>query len=91
MYFVVSYDVADNRRRRQLVELLKDYGRRVQESVFECALEPAELEQLRARLEELLDAEADSCRIYPVCDRCAQRVWVCGRGQPYSVRKVVVI
>lgn len=91
MYFVVSYDVADNRRRRQVAELLKDHGRRVQESVFECGLEPGELELLQARLEELLDAEEDTCRIYPVCGTCAERVWVCGRGDRYGLRKVVVI
>ena len=91
MYYVVSYDVADDRRRRRIFALLKDHGRRVQESVFECGLEPAELQQLQERLEQELDAERDSCRIYPVCGSCEEGVWIAGRGERYGLRKVVVI
>jgi CRISPR-associated protein Cas2 len=32
---VVCYDVVDDRRRNRIFKLLKDYGRRVQYSVFE--------------------------------------------------------
>ncbi|HHP7244558.1 MAG TPA: CRISPR-associated endonuclease Cas2, partial [Elainellaceae cyanobacterium] len=38
MLVLVVYDIANNRRRQKLSKLLEGYGRRVQESVFECFL-----------------------------------------------------
>jgi CRISPR-associated protein Cas2 len=38
MFYLVSYDIPDDRRRTRLAKLLKDYGGRVQYSVFECLL-----------------------------------------------------
>ena len=35
MLYLVSYDISDDGRRRQAMEALKDFGRRVQYSVFE--------------------------------------------------------
>ena len=36
MLYLISYDVTDDARRRHVMEALKDFGRRVQYSVFEC-------------------------------------------------------
>lgn len=36
--YVISYDIVDDRKRTKTVDTLKDYGRRVQKSVFECCL-----------------------------------------------------
>jgi CRISPR/Cas system-associated endoribonuclease Cas2 len=44
---VVSYDIPDDRRRLRLAHALKDFGVRVQYSVFECHLEPDGLDSLR--------------------------------------------
>ena len=38
MYFVVSYDISDDKRRTKIHNTLKSYGQRVQYSVFECDL-----------------------------------------------------
>jgi CRISPR/Cas system-associated endoribonuclease Cas2 len=39
MLYLISYDVSDDTRRRRVYEALKDFGRRVQYSVFECETE----------------------------------------------------
>lgn len=69
MYVLVTYDVstttpAGKARLRRVAKACLDYGQRVQNSVFECQLDPAQLVALRARLLELLDPQADSVRIY---------------------------
>jgi len=43
MLIVVSYDIPDDRRRLQLSKALKDFGKRVQWSVFECHLDDRQL------------------------------------------------
>jgi CRISPR-associated protein Cas2 len=68
--YLVVYDVSDDRRRARLAELLKDYGFRVQKSVFECRLEPAGLTEMQKRLATRIDRVRDSLLIYPLCHEC---------------------
>lgn len=63
-YDVATADAAGARRLRRLAEACKDYGVRVQYSVFECKVEPAGWVALRNRLLAELDAERDSLRFY---------------------------
>lgn len=82
MLVVVSYDVPDDRRRLKLAKALKDYGERVQYSVFECHLETAQIDRMRARVERLIAAEEDSVRIYRLCGSCAEVVALLGVAHP---------
>ena len=49
-YVVISYDISDDRTRSKVANLLADYGRRVQYSVFECRLDAKRLEKLVEKL-----------------------------------------
>jgi len=69
MLILVSYDVsttttAGRRRLRRIARVCTDYGRRVQNSVFECLLDPAQWTSLRLKLLDTFDASADSLRFY---------------------------
>lgn len=77
---VVSYDIPDDRRRLRLANTLKDFGLRVQYSVFECRLDPEDLERLRQRLGKLVDPEADSVRLYRFCQECDEKQESFGQG-----------
>jgi CRISPR-associated protein Cas2 len=80
MLIVVSYDVPSDRRRAKLAHALKDFGRRVQLSVFECLLEEDQVQRMKARIERLTKPEEDSVRIYRLCGGCAPKVEVVGLG-----------
>ncbi len=69
MMVLVSYDVstvdADGPKRlRRVAKACRDYGQRVQFSVFEIEVDPAQWTQLRHRLSELIDPSRDSLRFY---------------------------
>jgi len=69
MLVVVSYDVstkdtAGQRRLRRVARACEDYGQRVQNSVFECLVDPARWEVLKLRLLDEIDPEKDSLRFY---------------------------
>ena len=69
MLVLVSYDVntqnADGRRRlRTIAKICQNWGQRVQFSVFECLVDPAEWAGLRNRLVTTMDLEKDSLRFY---------------------------
>jgi CRISPR-associated protein Cas2 len=70
MHFVIAYDIEQDRRRNKVMSALKDYGLRVQYSVFECELNSPRLSELRGRLESLIDRRKDKVHIYPMCDAC---------------------
>ena len=81
MLIVVSYDVSNDRRRTRLAHALKDFGERVQYSVFECRLDADALEKLRSRIQTLIDAKEDSVRIYRLCLDCDRQVEIQGTGK----------
>ena len=69
MLVVVSYDVstespAGRRRLRRVAKICTDYGTRVQNSVFECLVEPDHWVMLKNQLLSEYDASQDSLRFY---------------------------
>lgn len=91
MLYVISYDVSDDDRRRRVSEALKDFGRRVQYSVFECEVDAAGLKDLLERIEFDLDFKTDSCRFYRLCQACALEVHILGKGDQYSEPGFVIV
>jgi len=63
--YVAAYDIANTARRTRVAQILSQYGRRVQRSVFEVWLEPEELKVLRRRVGPLLDPK-DEFDLFPV-------------------------
>jgi CRISPR-associated protein Cas2 len=69
MMVLVSYDVctidnAGKTRLRRVAKACLDYGQRVQNSVFECTVDPAQWTVLKQRLTDLVEPETDSLRFY---------------------------
>jgi CRISPR-associated protein Cas2 len=69
MLVLVTYDVSlvqagGARRLRRVAKACQDFGQRVQFSVFEIEVDPAQWATLKARLEKLIDPEQDSLRYY---------------------------
>jgi len=69
MLMLIAYDVstetpAGRRRLRRVARTCLDYGQRVQNSVFECEVDPSQWVTLKARLIAEIDPAADSLRFY---------------------------
>lgn len=80
MFYVVSYDIPDTPRRTRLAKTLKDFGERVNLSVFECILDERLFEKMVARIGEILNEEEDRVRVYQVCEGCKKEVKILGQG-----------
>ena len=79
MMVLVTYDVATDttagrKRLRRIAKACEDWGQRVQFSVFECDLDPAQWTALRARLVEIIDPGTDSLRFYMLGREWRRRV-----------------
>lgn len=69
MVVLVTYDVSTidapgRRRLRRVAKVCEDYGQRVQNSVFECLIEPADWTVLKSKLLKLYEPSEDSLRFY---------------------------
>jgi CRISPR-associated protein Cas2 len=69
MLVLVTYDVstedsAGAARLRKVAKQCVNYGQRVQNSVFECILDPGQCKLLKAALLNIIDPEKDSLRFY---------------------------
>jgi CRISPR-associated protein Cas2 len=80
MFYVVSYDIPDDRKRNKTARTLLDFGTRVQFSVFECIMDNDVLNDLKTRLGRIVSDE-DSIRIYPLCAKCESTTQVLGTGK----------
>lgn len=79
MLVLVTYDVSvltrDGRRRlRRIAKTCLDYGMRVQNSVFECEVNPAQFTVLKNTLIEIFNPEEDSLRFYFLGKKGRQKV-----------------
>jgi CRISPR-associated protein Cas2 len=73
MLILVTYDVstktaAGEGRLRRVAQICKDFGQRVQKSVFECSVNQAQYEDLIRKLVKCIDEEEDSLRFYRLVD-----------------------
>lgn len=79
MLVLVTYDVETvtrlgRKRLRRVAKQCLNYGQRVQNSVFECIVDPAQLAELKYRLIEIIDAEKDSIRFYQLGNNWSNKV-----------------
>ena len=87
MLYLITYDVSTispegRRRLRHVAQACKNYGQRVQKSVFECLVGPSEWVLLSERLHEIINPEEDSLRVYPLDENARSRIEHIGRFQP---------
>jgi len=90
MYVLVTYDVATTskagrRRLRRVAKTCLDFGQRVQNSVFELSVEPAQWAECRQRLLDLIEPDEDSGRFYFLGRNWHARVEHHGRKEGYDV------
>ena len=96
MLILVSYDVstitqAGKTRLRRIAKACQNWGIRVQNSVFECNLNPAQWIQLKAELERIFDPETDSLSYYNLGDNYSTRIEHVGAKIALDVEKPLII
>lgn len=90
-FFVLTYDITDDRRRSKIAKSCEAVAQRVQGSVFEGYFTPAELERLLKKVDRRFKADEDSLRIYPLCEECRKKIKARGVGQVTQPPKAVIL
>lgn len=90
--YLVSYDISDPRRLRQVARTLEGFGVRLQYSVFECALDDMRLAKLKTELHDLLNHDEDQVLFVSLGPNAGDASLVIeAMGLPYETRSRVTI
>lgn len=96
MFVLVTYDVntqtpESRRRLRRVAKHCENCGQRVQHSVFECLLDPAQWERLRSHLVGEIDPAEDSLRFYFLGSNWRRRVEHVGAKSAYDPEGPIIV
>ena len=96
MFVLVTYDVKTSdpggtKRLRRVAKACQDYGQRVQFSVFECIVDPAQWTVLRQRLIDEIEEDADSLRFYFLGSNWKHRVEHVGAKKSLDQEGLLII
>ncbi len=96
MLVLVTYDVSTEdpsgqKRLRKVAKLCQNYGLRVQNSVFECHIDSAELVKLRHSLELLIDKNCDSLRFYNLGNNYKNKVVHIGTKPSFDMNEPLIL
>jgi len=81
MFIIVCYDIEDDKTRTRLHKRLKDFGPRVQYSVFEADITEDEFNKLKTVLAKVKLENEDSIRLYRLCETCKSKIKIWGSGE----------
>lgn len=70
MNMLITYDIADPKRLYRVAKIMKDYGLRVQHSVFEADVSPGQFKEMRLRTEAEIEFPEDGVKYFPLCKQC---------------------
>jgi CRISPR-associated protein Cas2 len=93
---LVTYDVntisdGGARRLRRVAKACRDFGQRVQFSVFEIEVDPAQWTALKSRLESIINPEVDSLRYYHLGSNWQRRVEHVGAKPAEDLTGVLIV
>jgi len=96
MMVLITYDVntetaVSRKRLRHVAKACENRGQRVQNSVFECLVDPAQWVELRTKLINIVDPETDSLRFYFLGSNWKRRVEHFGANQAYDPQGPLII
>lgn len=96
MYILITYDVSTvsksgQSRLRRIAKICLDYGQRVQNSVFECKVDPAQLVEMRDKILSMMDRKTDSVRIYHLGKNWGDRIEHHGKNDDYNIDGPLVV
>ena len=96
MMVLITYDVetctpTGAKRLRRVAKECRNFGQRVQNSVFECVVDQAQFVLLKHKLSGIIDEEKDSIRFYFMGNNWQNRVEMLGREKSFDITSELIV
>jgi CRISPR-associated protein Cas2 len=89
-FWVIAYDIADDRRRQKIAKTLETYGTRSNFSVFECLVTETQIKKIQKQLKKMINRKEDCILYYYLCVSCVEKRAGIG-SLPSAVPEVIVV
>ena len=95
MLIVITYDISsmdeDKKKLARIAKTCKNYGQRVQNSVFECNVDYAQYIELKQKLLKIINEKTDSIRIYNLGNKYDTKIEHFGVKDSYDMNEAIII
>lgn len=96
MFVLITYDISTqtpegSKRLRKVAKVCVNFGQRVQNSVFECMVNEAQLREIEHKLDGIINKETDSIRYYRLGDNYERKVKHIGAKDTYRMDEPLVL
>lgn len=96
MLVLITYDVSTEtdggkKRLRKVAKICTNFGQRVQNSVFECLVDPSQLCSLKDKLLKIIDKDKDSLRIYNLGNNYKSKIMHYGTKCAYDPEGPIIL
>lgn len=90
-YYIILYDISNNKRRTALFKVLESYGAAYQFSVFEARLDKLQFVKLRHAIKIIINKKQDRVAVVRVCENCRGKAELLGTQKTSICQHVIVI
>ncbi len=96
MMVLITYDVntenaAGKARLRKVAKQCVNYGKRVQNSVFECVMDYGKCQEVKHILEKIIDKDKDSLRFYYLGNNYKTKIEHVGANESFDLEGTLII
>lgn len=96
MMILLTYDVDFTKpngagRLRKVAKLCEQYGVRVQNSVFEIMIDPAQLISFKSELTKIIDEKSDSVRFYRLGNKWETKIDILGVEKGFAQDQPLIL
>jgi len=90
-YFLILYDITDDRRRTRLHKLLESFGAGFQLSVFEARLSEMQRIRLEHGIKRVINKEEDKVAVVKLCQNCLRTVSLIGQQKTVICQNAIIV
>ena len=90
MFIAIAYDIVDDKRRNKVFKTLKNYGKRIQYSFFECDISEDNYLELKNKLKAKINEDEDSVKFYFLCASCHNKLESLGKENSIDSAPIII-
>ncbi|GEM_PF-180992 len=90
-YYIITYDIADDKRLAKIAKIMVNYTQRVLYSVFEGELTPEQEKQVKEKVAKIMEPMEDSVIYFRLCTECVAKIKSSGKKTPVQTEQAFIV
>lgn len=90
-YYIITYDISDNKRLAKIARIMVNYTQRVLYSVFEGELTQAQIKEIKEKVAKIMEPMSDSVIYFRLCTECVAKIKSAGKKTPVQTDQAFIV